>query len=628
MELSNYNPTKYIRKKIQGKDYPVLEQNLRAIREARSPHEYVANSILYSIIVGIIVIPLIYATLSLFLDPELLRSISIPVINMPIELDFPIVFQNFIELEESTIFQILFIITSIIIGIIFGLLMYFTFILYPSIRASNREKGIEDMLPHATAYMLSLSKGGFEVIEIFESLSEQYEYGEISKEAGAISRNAKILGYSPTEAIEDVAETTPSEEFADFLTSFASVIETGSNMGDFLRRRSDELYESAKEKQQQNLEFLGIMSEVYVTSLGLGPIFAIIMLILFGMMGPFRTNILYIIVYIMIPFGTAVFIIVLDMQSRTEFGENAPKREESQTFQQLIRKYIEKSITNLRSLKKLTASPLYALIISLPAGALGVSLMFFLFNFRIETLITIFILISLTPVSIFYEMKIRRKVNMIEVAPDFLHSLSDFLRSGISPYKAFSILEPEKYEILGEEIENIRKDVEWGHSVTEAFERSADRLETKLISRVMSLLHKTSEVASDTSEIIEVLARDVETERKLQIERKNVTTTYAIIVFLTFGIFLLTSYNIASSLVPLMTRMSEAQGAQGGQGFSQIGGISPNLLKQVFFRASLMQGFFSGILAGMMKTGSPYSGLKFSMIMLSIAWSFFTIMGF
>lgn len=617
MSLSNYSPSGYIRKKLQGNDYPKLERNLRAIREARSPHKYVANSILYSIITVFIMIPILYLVLSFFLDPEILKSISIPIS-----------FESFITLEESTIVQILSIVGSIIIGTIFGVMMYFTFLLYPRLRASNREKGIEDMLPHATAYMLALSKGGFETIEIFESLSEQKEYGEIAKEAGAISRNANILGYSPTEAIEDIAETTPSEKFSDFLTSFASVIETGSNKGEFLRRRSDEFYQHAQEKQEQNLEFLGILSEVYVTSLGLGPIFGIILLIMYGMMGPFRTNILYIIVYIMIPIGTMVFIIILDMQSRTEFGENAPKTGESISFKELTGKYLERSITTLKSLNRLIVSPLYALLISVPIGVLCISLLFFLFSSRIETLITVFIVVSLSPVSILYEIKVRRRVNMIEIAPDFLHSFSDLLKSGLSPYKALTILEPEKYEVLGEELKNIRRDIEWGHSVTEAFGRSSERIDTKMISRVMSLIQKTSEVASDTSEILGVLARDVETERSLQVERKNVTTTYAIIVFLTFGIFLLTANNIASSLIPLMTRMSEAQGGQAGQELSQMGGISPDVIKRVFLRASMMQGFFSGILAGMMKTGSPYSGLKFSIIMLSVAWSFFTFVGF
>ncbi len=609
------DPIEFIRKKIQDREYSELETNLRSMRVSRSPHKYAAKAIFYSLVLAFVMVPVSFLLLYFFVGPAMLDYVKLPI-NLGIG-----------YLSKGMV-EFLYIIAAIIIGTILGSAMYLVFMFYPQISASNREKGIEDMLPHATAYMLALSKGGFEPIEIFDSLSEQTEYGEISREAGAIARNSKVLGYSPTDAMEDVAETTPSEEFEDFLTSFASVIETGTNKSEFLRRRSNEYYDEAKEKQERNLEFLGILSEVYVTSLGLGPIFGVIMLILFGMMGPFRTNILYLIVYVGIPFGTGIFIVILDMQSRTEFGENEPTPEENKSFQQAVQENVTESMEKLGSVESLIMSPPHSLWISLPIASIITLLLFQFLTLRIETLITAFAIVSLTPVSILFEIKSRREGEMINLAPDFLYSFSDLLKSGLSPFKALTIMKPEKYGILGKEIQNIRKDIEWGNSVTEAFQRSANRIEIRMISRVMSLIKKTSEVASETSEILEVLARDVETERNLQIERNNVTTTYAIIVFLTFGIFLLTAYNIANSLVPLMSRMSESQTASGGQALGQIGGIEPALIETVFFRASLIQGFFSGILAGMMKRGTPYAGLKFSLIMLTIAWAFFTFLGF
>ena len=608
-------PVEFIRRKVQDRDFSDLEQNLRSMRVSRSPHKYAAKAIFYSLILAIIMVPISFLIFNFVIGQTILDSVSIPI-NLGI------------GYLNQTFLSILYFLVSVIISVILGVVIYFVFMIYPQVSASNRENSIEDMLPHATAYMLALSKGGFEPIEIFDSLSEQVEYGEIAKEAGAIARNSKALGYGPTEAIEDVAETTPSEEFEDFLTSFASVIETGTNMSEFLRRRSNEYYKEANEKQERNLEFLGILSEVYVTSLGLGPIFGVIMLILFGMMGPFRTNILYVIVYVMIPFGTGIFIVVLDMQSRTEFGENEPSEEDGRSFQETVKDKLTESINRLSSIEDLIMAPLHSFWISVPVALIIVLLFFQFLDLRIETLVTVFTLVTFAPVSIFYEIKARRKSKMINFAPDFLYSFSDLLRSGLSPFKALTIMKPEKYEILGDEIQKIRKDIEWGSSVTESFRRSADRIEIKMISRVMSLIQKTSEVASETSEILEVLARDVETERNLQIERNNVTTTYAIIVFLTFGIFLLTAFNIANSLVPLMARMSESQTSSAGQGLGQIGGIDPSTIETIFFRASLIQGFFSGILAGMMKKGTPYSGLKFSLIMLSIAWIFFTFMGF
>lgn len=587
----------FLKRKIKGRDYSELQKNLRKIRVPRSPHEYVAQAITYSVVLAVILAPTFYFVFSFLLDISLLLSLGL----------------------------------SVGIGGGLGLAVYFLFLFYPKLKAASRRDEIEDMLPHATAYMLALSKGGFEPIEIFDSLSEQEEYGEIAKEAGAVARNSRVLGYSPTEAIEDVVETTPSQEFADFLTSFSSVIETGSSIIDFLHRRSDRYYEEAEERQEENLEFLGMLSEAYVASLGLGPIFGIILLILFGMMGQFMTNILYLIVYLLIPLVTGAFIVILDMQSRARFGEGktGEKSESSgKSFLSSINGKINHSKDRLKSIRSLTLAPPNVLWVSLPAGAIISMVLFSFLGVGIETAITFFTLISLTPLAIFFELERRRKERMIKVAPDFLTSFSESLSSGLSLSKALFSLSPERYGELKQEIERVRGDIEWGNSVSEAFRKSSERMASGIISRVMSLVRRSSEVASDISGILEVLAEDVNTEKSLQEGRKRVTVTYVVIVFLTFGIFLLTAYILSSSFVPLMTRFSEAEGGAAGQTQAiQISGVEPSTIKQAFFRASLMQGFFSGLLAGMMQTGRLSSGLKYSVIMLGVAWAFFTFLG-
>ncbi|KXB04789.1 hypothetical protein AKJ50_02000 [candidate division MSBL1 archaeon SCGC-AAA382A13] len=249
----------FLKNRVEEEDYSSVRADLRKIRQTQSLRKYVANSIFYSIISGIVSVFLVFVFSFYFLDFSLLYSIILTA--------------------------------GVSSGVGFGVFRLFLY--YPSLKAKNREKEIEDMLPHAAAFMLSLSKGDYEPIQIFESLSEEEEYGEISREAGAIVRNSKLLGYSPTEAILDVAESTPSEEFQDFLKSFTSIIETGGSISKFLARRCDRYYTEAEEKQEENLEFLGVMAEVYVVSLGLGPVLGVVILILFAMMGQFNINLLY-----------------------------------------------------------------------------------------------------------------------------------------------------------------------------------------------------------------------------------------------------------------------------------------------------------------------------------------------
>ncbi|KXB05083.1 hypothetical protein AKJ50_01750 [candidate division MSBL1 archaeon SCGC-AAA382A13] len=187
-------------------------------------------------------------------------------------------------------------------------------------------------------------------------------------------------------------------------------------------------------------------------------------------------------------------------------------------------------------------------------------------------------------------------------------------------------VQARRYGALSSEIKSIRKDIDWGNSVFDAFQSASKRIRSGLISRIMALVSESSKAASDISEILEVLAQDVSTERSLREEQYRVTATYVIIIFLTFGIFLLTAYSISTSFIPLLATAAEAEGPQISPGV-RIGGVSPEVIKQSFFRASLIQGFCSGILAGKMQGGKILSGLKYSIIMISIAWMFFTFFG-
>ncbi|MFW6385528.1 MAG: type II secretion system F family protein [Candidatus Hadarchaeota archaeon] len=582
-----------IKSKINPEKHENLRRDLRKNRVAYSVRTHVARSILYPLLIVCFSIPLLYFILSASLN----------------------------------ISQILVISTSILSGSVLGFSANRLILAYPSLKLSNRKKEIEDMLPHAAAYMLALSKGGYESIEIFESLSKQKEYGEIAKEASAIYRNSKLLGYNPTEAIEQAAETSPSPKFKDFLNSFVSVMQTGSNMVGFLSRKCDQFYDEAEEEQEEELEFLGVLSEAYVASVGLGPIFGIVLLILFAMMEQFQTSILYIIIYLLIPFGTALFILLLDMQARTTIAERSdvinPAKNgisNNRTLKDGMRN--PKKVLK-ENFKTLVMEPEKIFAVSLPV-AIVVAIILMLQGALIETIIVFSLLASLAPLAVFHELKQRREYSMVKTMPNFLDSLSSSLNSGLSPVKSIIGMSPKRYPGLKWELERIHSELEWGQPVAETLQKSAKRIRSGLISRTMLLIKKSSEVAADLGEILTVLSRDVNMERNLVEERKRITSTYVLIIILTFGIFLLTSYSIASAFIPLLAQTGEVPAETDIEGM-QIGGADPEVIKMTFFRASLLQGFFSGLLAGKMREEKILSGLKYSLILVSIAWIFFIV---
>jgi flagellar protein FlaJ len=61
-----------------------------------------------------------------------------------------------------------------------------------------------------------------------------------------------------------------------------------------------------------------------------------------------------------------------------------------------------------------------------------------------------------------------------------------------------------------------------------------------------------------------------------------------------------------------------------GAGGQFIGAFDPGMFIRVMFHASLVQGFFSGLVAGQMGEGAISAGLKHSIVLSMIAWITFT----
>jgi len=589
----------FLKKRIDEKKYSDLRRALREARIARPLRDYVASSMFYSVAILLALAPTFYF-LFWFL------------------LGFPPIYAAPLSIGASG-------------GMSYG--CYRLLLYYPRLQAKNRQKEIDDILPHAVAFMLAMSKGGYEPIRIFESLSEYEEnYGAISKEAATICRNVKLLGYSPTEAIQEVADTTPSEKLRDFLNSLATVVETGSGISRFLSEQCERFYSSAEQKQKEDLETLAVFSEIYVVVLGLGPLLVMILVILLGMMGNLQLSLLYAVIYILVPIGTILFIVLLDMLAKTEIKGGKFEELESEGREEDVKKLLGKPPRRKYHgsfLQRLLDEPARVLPISVAAAIVAVILVADLSIKGITTGAVMGLLVSLSPFAILQEIKARRTERMDEATPDFLSSFGGAVRSGLSPAKAIKSLPSGRFGGLGPELDRMKKDLEWGSSISEALRKSARRAYSSLVRRVMLLVGESTTLTSKLDEILEVLSRDVSIERRLKEERHRTTFSYVIIIYISFGVFLITAVSIATSFTPLLTMAQQAAPAEeAAQAVPGIGvtGVSPETIELAFFHAALVQGFSSGFIAGKLEKGKILPGLKHSLIMLSAAWAIFMLL--
>jgi flagellar protein FlaJ len=151
------------------------------------------------------------------------------------------------------------------------------------------------------------------------------------------------------------------------------------------------------------------------------------------------------------------------------------------------------------------------------------------------------------------------------------------------------------------------------------FER---RVNTIAISRIVTLITKASESTGNIKETLRVAADDASLAEKLRNQKFTTLFSYLIVIYISFAVFLLVLYVFATMFLPHIPASSSSYSGSG------MRTISANIKEytRLFMHASVIQGFFSGIIAGQMMGESIYDGLKHSMIMVAIAYVFFVFL--
>ncbi len=612
--------------------YSATRMALRQARIAIPWDIYVSTAYLYAIITSILGIAFGYLLMPLwrFLYPYYLRVV-------------PRIGFTAISDSGEAIFSL---VITVIISLFIGFITLYVVLEYPSLLAQVRKRKIDLTLPHATAYMHALSKGGLPLISIFKSLGEHTNiYGESAEEIAYIVRETEWYGNDIITAIKNASFWTPSAKFRDFLDNLTQVAETGGNLDSFFSNMVNHYQTTAAAEQRLYLEMLGMFAEIYITAFVAGPLFLITILIVMGIMGPGSLLMLKFIIYVAIPLsGTAfcVFLSAVSIQSdsrlvkiytvskkmkhyegvRTVFSEGDEKR---------IRKFIHSlrwmSIIEVRRnpFKIFFSNPVKAFYITIPAGIFYFILSIYKHTITIDLLddvIIISILILFVPFLFFYEMQSKRIREIDNSVPDFLRRMAIVNEVGMPLTDAIKSISKINLGVLSTEVKLMYKDLVWTHSIVDAFTKFERRVRTVSISRIITLITKASETTSNIKETLRVAANDAELSEKLRHEKFTALMSYLIVVYVAFGVFLLVLYVFTTMFLPHIPDTSNTSAASG------MFNISANKKEysMLFMHASVIQGFFSGIIAGQMMGESVYDGLKHSVIMMTTAYIFFVLL--
>ncbi|MDK2796423.1 MAG: archaeal flagellar protein FlaJ [Archaeoglobaceae archaeon] len=632
---------KLFSKEIEKKKYKYfeLDRNLKKAMIEMPPEMYVATAKMFSFLFGII-----GALLGLIFAIILVNIVGVPpLFGVTIPEEYANIWMFYRPFVYAGILSILITLALYYLG-------GFLFAIYPATVISDRKSKIDRTLPHAITFMLSLSRGGMNLVQIFKALADNHEvYGEISKEASRILWEVEGLGKDLRTALVDAIEISPSQNLREFLHGLVTIIDSGGDITRYFEERAEFYFERARQDQKSFLEFLALMAETYVTALVAGPLFLIIIQTVMSVIGQPNDVAIFSIIYLVIPIGSFMFAMVVKLLTPAEAGKAPLLREryiyipKAKDLDLEKSKDIQRKVKLRARLKKLKnpislllENPEYAFVISVPLAFIimlygilinpyitGMDFKYWLF--KIDDYIFISLIVALAPFVLFYELSRRNVRVYMRLTPIFLNKLASANESGMSIYRAITMLAKTDTSPLRKEIRKIRSNLEWGVSLGDALVRFANRLRIFEVSRTIALLNESLKSSGNVTDVLTTSAKDATSAELLRRERATNMFAYVIIIYIAFFVFIGIVYVIASTFLSTLAEAAAKVQSTGGQ-LSILQSVDVVTYRNVFMHAAVFQGLFGGIVAGVMGEGSISSGLKHSLIMVLIAYVTFSVL--
>ena len=275
------------------------------------------------------------------------------------------------------------------------------------------------------------------------------------------------------------------------------------------------------------------------------------------------------------------------------------------------------------------------------AGILILSSLFFYKNIGIMgNLILLGAIIGTVPYAFFSYFEFKKIRSMEDQLPLFLLDLSEAQKIGMTLPDALRQVGKTDYGKLTEEINKIDYQLSWGIPTQEAMSNFAKRLEkSKMIGRVVRIINEAYSSGGDIARTMESTASDITAIKQAEKERKSITYEHMIIMYAIYFIFIGIVIGLSQTLIPLMNLnvnsgmtsiMTFGDPCETCRTNPSINCINCSIFSVVcqmfainkscyyyalFLLMAVIQGIFSGLVAGQIGEGSVTAGLKHSSIM-------------
>jgi archaeal flagellar protein FlaJ len=224
----------------------------------------------------------------------------------------------------------------------------------------------------------------------------------------------------------------------------------------------------------------------------------------------------------------------------------------------------------------------------------------------------------------FYTTHKYKKVKEIESRlPDFLRDVAEAGRFGMTLAEAVKVASRGRYGGLTPEIRRMAAQIDWGVPAAEAMRLFSERVNTPLVKRMMSIIIKANDAGGSVADVLTMVAHDARETMLSQDERKISMSTFTVVIYVSFFVFLATIFILNVTFLPKMQEagQSVAEGAAAMGITNMPASIKSDIIPTVqliFIVAVVIHAFGDGIMAGVLQDGRIANGMRHSFIMLLI----------
>ncbi len=223
--------------------------------------------------------------------------------------------------------------------------------------------------------------------------------------------------------------------------------------------------------------------------------------------------------------------------------------------------------------------------------------------------------LSLLPYFVLRYVEIRELRAVERALPEFLRDIASSRRAGLTLPLAIKASTALDYGKLSQDVKKIYAQITWGIPLEKALVRFSERRPSKHIQRSISIIVEANRSGGEITSTLDAVANFSKMTREMEEELKGSMKVYTIIIYFSHLIFLGIIVMLINSL---LTGMSTLPGMFAGGGLGEM--------KKVLFHMAIIQGGFTGLVAGKVGEGSIYDGVKHSIVLIVVSFLVFKLL--